>query len=82
MTSTSTVTSTTPSTRWFTLHAVADRLHVGWLTAWRLVRPHRDKCHLARKGSHPRLVLWVPAEVVAEIERAQERKRTQFHMKH
>jgi hypothetical protein len=53
---------------WFTLGEVAAALHVARLTAWRQLRPFRARCHLARQGSHPRLCLWVPAEVVRELE--------------
>lgn len=53
---------------WYTIHEVAAVLHVQRMTAWRLLRPHRARCHLARAGSHPRLVLWVPAQVVRQLE--------------
>ena len=52
---------------WFTVREVALLLHVGRLTAWRLLRPYRERCHLAREGSHPRLVLWIPSAVVASL---------------
>ena len=53
---------------WFTVAEVAERLHVEHITAWRLVRPHRARCHLARNGPHPRLLLWVPASVLESLE--------------
>jgi hypothetical protein len=59
---------------WLTLGEVAARLHVARMTAWRLLRPFRGRCHLARAGSHPRLVLWVPAEVLRELESERPRK--------
>ena len=52
---------------WYTVQELAELLHVGLLTARRLVRPYRSRCHLARSGSHPRRVLWVPVDVVGEI---------------
>lgn len=52
---------------WYTLAEVAALLHVGIRTTRRLLAPYREQCHLARKGRHPRLVLWVPVEVFAEI---------------
>lgn len=52
---------------WFTVEELAARLHVQRITAWRLLRPYRARCHLGRNGSHPRLVLWVPSAVVNEI---------------
>jgi hypothetical protein len=54
---------------WFTVAELAERFHVEPITAWRLVRPYRARCHLARNGPHPRHVLWVPASVVEELER-------------
>lgn len=58
-----------PEQRWYTVRQIASLLHLRPLTAWRLVRPHRSKCHLARNGPHPRLVLWVPATVVRALSR-------------
>lgn len=54
---------------WYTLGEVAAVLHVARMTAWRQLRPFRAQCHLARAGTHPRLVLWVPADVVRQLER-------------
>jgi hypothetical protein len=58
--------------RWFTVQDLAVRLHLKPKTVRRIVRPYRDRCHLARNGSHPRKVLWVPLEVVRAIEKARE----------
>ncbi len=55
---------------WYTLAEIAALLHVGERTTRRLLRPHRSRCHLARKGTHPRLVLWVPVAVVTELREA------------
>jgi len=52
---------------WYTVRELAELLHVRPLTAWRLVRPYRSRCHLARDGRHPRRSLFVPVEVVGEI---------------
>lgn len=52
---------------WFTVGEVAGVLHVQRMTAWRLLRPYRERCHLGRAGSHPRRVLWVPLAVVEEL---------------
>lgn len=62
------MTSPATSTRWVTLQQLAERCHVRPRTAWRLVRPYREACHLGRNGPHPRLVLWIPFEVVLLIE--------------
>lgn len=56
-----------PAAAWFTVGDVALLLHVGRLTAWRILKPYRDRCHLAREGSHPRLVLWIPSAVVQAL---------------
>jgi hypothetical protein len=53
---------------WYTMREVEARLHVRPRTAWRLVRPYRSRCHLARGGQHPRLLLWVPRSVLRELE--------------
>ncbi len=50
--------------RWYTVRQIALELHVRPLTAWRLVRPYRSRCHTARAGRHPRRVLWVPEAVL------------------
>jgi len=55
---------------WYTLREIAAVLHLRPRTARRLLAPYRMRCHLAREGSHPRLVLWVPGAVVVELERA------------
>lgn len=52
---------------WYTVGEVAVVLHVQRMTAWRLLRPYRERCHLARAGRHPRLYLWVPVDVVEEL---------------
>ena len=52
---------------WFTIPEIAALLHVGGRTTLRLLTPYRAKCHLARRGKNPRLVLWVPAAVVTEL---------------
>lgn len=60
----------TRAARWYTVQELADRLHLRPKTVRRILRPYRDRCHLARNGSHPRLVLWVPLAVVLSIEKA------------
>lgn len=55
---------------WYTLREVAEALHLRPRTTRRLLQPFRQRCHLARAGAHPRLVLWVPAFVVLELQRA------------
>lgn len=52
---------------WYEAPKVADLLHVTRRHLQRLLTPHRDRCHLARDGRHPRLVLWVPALVVRQL---------------
>jgi hypothetical protein len=59
--------------KWFTVGEVAAMLHVQRMTAWRLLRPYRDRCHLGRAGSHPRRVLWVPVAVVEELRASRSR---------
>jgi hypothetical protein len=61
--------------QWFTIRELAARLHLSTGTTHRLVKPFREHCHLAREGSHPRLVLWIPVAVALAIERQQERHR-------
>lgn len=58
--------------RWYTVLDLADQLHVKPRTAWGLVKPYRHRCHLGRDGSHPRKVLWIPADVVRSIEKGRE----------
>lgn len=53
--------------QWYTAAEIAALLHVGARTTRRLLGPYRGQCHLARKGNHPRLLLWVPAKVVMEL---------------
>jgi hypothetical protein len=60
------------ATRWYTVPDLAEQLHVRPRTAWGLVRPYRHRCHLGRDGSHPRKVLWIPADVVRSIQKARE----------
>lgn len=55
---------------WYTLREVAAVLHLRPRTTRRLLAPYRQRCHLAREGSHPRLVLWIPGAIVLELERA------------
>lgn len=57
---------------WYTLAEVADMLHVGTRTTRRLLAPYRGQCHLARKGRHPRLVLWIPGSVVSVLVEARQ----------
>lgn len=52
---------------WYTIAEVAAILHVQKITAWRIVRPYRARCHLGRDQGHPRRRLYVPATVVSEI---------------
>lgn len=59
----------TIETRWLTVRELADRLRLRPRTAWLLVRPYRARCRLGRNGSHPRKVLWIPADVVRTIEK-------------
>lgn len=62
----------TRTARWYTVSELADRLRLRPRTAWLLVRPYRDQCRLARNGSHPRRVLWIPSAVVRAIEKQRE----------
>lgn len=55
---------------WFTLEEIAALLHIGTRHARRLLAPYRAACHLARKRGHPRLILWVPSKVVADLSMA------------
>ena len=54
-------------TAWLTLAQVADALHVSTRWARELVRPYRDRCHIARRGDHPRLLLWIPHAVLTQL---------------
>jgi hypothetical protein len=58
-----------PTQQWFTVRELAARLHLAPFTTRQLVKPFREYCHLARQGSHPRRVLWIPLDVVLAIER-------------
>lgn len=61
--------------RWYTVRELAELLRVKPRTAWLKVRPYRDRCRRGRNGSHPRMVLWIPAEVVRVIEKGRETRR-------
>lgn len=52
---------------WYTVDDIASLLHVSRRQVQRLVRPHDARCHLARAGRAPRLLKWVPREVVMEL---------------
>lgn len=65
--------------QWYTTEDVAAELHVKRITAWRLLRPYRSRCHTGRKGRHPRRVLWVPAAVVRELLASRETVSSGFH---
>lgn len=52
---------------WYTVKELASLLHRSPRTIGRLIRPYRDQCHLARQGSHPRKVLWIPLPVAYEL---------------
>jgi len=52
---------------WFTVEDVATLLNVKPIVAWRKLRPFRSRCRLARRGQHPRKLLWVPDDVVMEL---------------
>lgn len=54
---------------WWTLQELSARYHVGLRMVQDLIRPHRGRCHLGRRGKHPRMVLWVPLEVVRALDR-------------
>jgi hypothetical protein len=58
--------------RWYTVRELADRLRLKPRTVWLYARPYRDRCRLGRNGSHPRLVLWIPADVARAIEKERE----------
>ena len=52
---------------WYPAPVVAELLHITRRRLSDLLAPHRERCHLARDGRHPRLVLWVPAPVVRQL---------------
>jgi hypothetical protein len=61
---------------WYSVADLAARYHVSEKTVrLHILPPHRGRCHLARRGRHPRLLLWIPAEVVRLLDR--ERRATQ-----
>lgn len=56
---------------WFTYADLRELLRISNpRTTRRLVRPYRSRCRLARVGSHPRLLLLIPASVVVDLCRA------------
>ena len=62
-----------PLPYWFTVEDLALRWHLAPKTARKLLRPFRRRCHLARRGAHPRLILWIPRDAVLSIERSRGR---------
>jgi hypothetical protein len=54
--------------RW-SVEQLAARWNISEKRVRQLLEPHRGKCHLQRRGRHPRLCLWAPKEVVAAIDR-------------
>jgi hypothetical protein len=60
---------------WWCVDDLAERYHLAPKTIRVLLAPHRGKCHLGRRGRHPRLLLWAPLEVVRILDR--DRRRLQ-----
>lgn len=54
---------------WWNVDQMAALWHITPKTVRGLLGPHRGKCHLGRRGKNPRLVLWVPLEVVRTMDR-------------
>lgn len=54
---------------WWTTEDLAQRWHVSEKRVRELLAPHRRHCHLARRGRHPRLCLWIPIEIVKVLDR-------------
>lgn len=57
----------TTSQYWFCVDDLMALWHLSGKMVHTLLQPHRGRCHLARRGRQPRLVLWVPIEVVRTI---------------
>lgn len=52
---------------WYTVKQLGALLHRSPKTVRNLIQPYRDQCHLAREGSHPRKVLWIPRQVAQTL---------------
>lgn len=59
---------------WWSVSDLCTRWHIGAQMVRLLLKPHRGRCHMARRGKHPRHQLWVPVEVVRVLDR--ERRET------
>lgn len=53
---------------WWTTDRLAARWHISEKRVRELLVPHRGSCHLGRRGRNPRLVLWVPVDVVRRLD--------------
>lgn len=63
---------TTTTKYWWCVADLAERWHVSPQMVRLLLKPYRGRCHRARRGKHPRLLLWVPLAVVATLDRERE----------
>lgn len=54
---------------WWTTDQLGARWHISEKRVRELLVPHRGQCHLARRGKNPRLVLWIPIDVVKRLDR-------------
>lgn len=48
----------------FSVSDLAARWHITEKTVREILKPYKGRCHYGRRGSHPRLCLWVPIDVV------------------
>lgn len=60
---------------WFTADQLAARWHLSERRVRELVAPHHGQCHMARRGRHPRLALWIPIDVVKRLDRERQEFR-------
>jgi hypothetical protein len=54
---------------WFSVEDLAALWHIKAQMVRLLLKPHRGRCHLARRGKRPERVLWIPVEVVRALDR-------------
>jgi hypothetical protein len=59
---------------WWSVADLCARWGIKAQMVWILLKPYRGRCHRARRGKHPRLTLWVPIDVVRELDRERQNR--------